>query len=81
MLSMLAHAACAQSLSGDQRVVSSLTGEDLKDILTSEGFTQIAIDEDDDLIQKIEGGVTVSRIKSCIGTAKVSIAAFYREVL
>lgn len=44
----------AGSLSDDQ-VVTTLQGKELKEILSAEGYGDIEIDEDDDLIFKIEG--------------------------
>ncbi|MBX3468938.1 MAG: YbjN domain-containing protein [Planctomycetes bacterium] len=47
--------AAAQDARGDQRVVGTLTGEEVKAILAVEGYAGITVDEDDDLLFSMEG--------------------------
>ena len=46
--------AAGGSLSDDQ-VVTTLQGKELKEILSAEGYGDIEVDDDDDLVFKIEG--------------------------
>ncbi|MFH1843773.1 MAG: YbjN domain-containing protein [bacterium] len=45
----------ADTVQADTEIYTTITGDQLKEIVASEGYTDITVDEDDDLIFKMEG--------------------------